>query len=229
MEYRTLGRSGLKVSAWDINGEGAAETVRAAEAMGAAALAVTVDVTDRQAVAAAWDRTVALGKCCYLVNNAGPPSTDQGPFSDNLMKALGSVELVTTQWLDCCAQVAESVVSLASVAGNFQGGGKTIAPFYPSAKTGIVGYTRYLSTRYEGRPRANAVAPGNVLFPGGTWEAKLKGRREFYQNYINAEVPLRRFGTPEEIADTVVFLASPRASFTTGACVVVDGGQTRSF
>jgi 3-oxoacyl-[acyl-carrier protein] reductase len=77
--------------------------------------------------------------------------------------------------------------------------------------------------------RVNAVAPGNVLFPGGTWEQKLVERREFFEQYIRSEVPLQRFGRPEEIADAVLFLASERASFITGACLVVDGGQTRSW
>lgn len=75
--------------------------------------------------------------------------------------------------------------------------------------------------------RINAVAPGNILFPGGTWERKLSERGDFFRQYIAAEVPLNRFGSPEEIADAVVFLSSPRSAFTTGACFVVDGGQTR--
>ena len=77
--------------------------------------------------------------------------------------------------------------------------------------------------------RVNAVVPGNIIFPGGTWETKLAERREVFEHYIQSEVPLQRFGRPEEIADVVVFLASERASFITGACVVVDGGQTKSF
>ena len=213
-------RSGLKVSAWDMNGEGAAETMRAAEDLGAVALAVTVDVTDRQAVAAAWEQTAGLGKCCYLVNNAGPPSTDQGPFSDNLMKALGSVELVTTQWLECCGEVAASVVSLASVAGNFQGGGKTIAPFYPSAKAGIVGYTRYLATRYEGRPRANAVAPGITITPRTEPMLDNPAISEALDR-----IPQGRLGFPEELASAILFLLSPAASYINGVLLPVDGGM----
>lgn len=77
--------------------------------------------------------------------------------------------------------------------------------------------------------RVNVVAPGNVLFPGGSWEAKLAERREFFEQYVRNEVALQRFGAPEEIADVVVFLASQRAGFTTGSVWVVDGGQTRSY
>ena len=77
--------------------------------------------------------------------------------------------------------------------------------------------------------RVNAVVPGNVVFPGGSWDHLLKEKREYYENYIRSEVPLQRFGRPEEIADAIVFLASDRASFITGSCLVVDGGQTRSY
>jgi 3-oxoacyl-[acyl-carrier protein] reductase len=80
---------------------------------------------------------------------------------------------------------------------------------------------------YEGI-RVNVVAPGNILFPGGSWEGHLARRGDEVRRMIDAEVPLKRFGTPDEIAAIVVFLASPRAAFVTGSCVVADGGQTRS-
>ena len=75
----------------------------------------------------------------------------------------------------------------------------------------------------------NAVAPGNIFFKGGSWKKRQETNREAVLKYIADEVPMQRFGTPEEIADLVVFLSSARASFITGACFVADGGQTRSF
>jgi 3-oxoacyl-[acyl-carrier protein] reductase len=99
---------------------------------------------------------------------------------------------------------------------------------YSAAKASIVSYSKDLA-RQLGRYgiRFNCVAPGNILFPGGSWENKLAQDPERFQRYIETEVPLQRFGTPKEIADLVVFLASERAAFITGACIVADGGQTR--
>jgi len=80
----------------------------------------------------------------------------------------------------------------------------------------------------ETKVRVNTIAPGNIIFAGNNWEKQSTGpRADSWWRWIKREVPMKRFGTPQEIGDTAAFLLSERASFINGAVIAVDGGQTR--
>jgi 3-oxoacyl-[acyl-carrier protein] reductase len=120
-----------------------------------------------------------------------------------------------------------SIIFISSIAGIEHVGAP--AP-YEAAKAAILSYSKHLAWTLAGCGiRVNVVAPGNILFPGGTWDKKLQNDKNGTLEKIEQQVPLKRFGQVEEVADATLFLASPKASFITGACLVVDGGQTRSF
>jgi len=97
---------------------------------------------------------------------------------------------------------------------------------YGTAKAAVVAFAKNISRKLAPDIRVNVVAPGNVLFDGGAWDEKVMSDPERISKLIKTTVPMMRFGTPEEIADAIVFLSSSRASFITGATLVVDGGQT---
>ena len=97
---------------------------------------------------------------------------------------------------------------------------------YSVAKTALVALSKHLARKLAPRVRVNCLAPGNVYFPGGSWDAKKQADPKHVKALIEATVPMQRFGAPAEIADAALFLCSARAAFITGACLVVDGGQT---
>lgn len=107
----------------------------------------------------------------------------------------------------------------------------TAAPLpYSAAKAALNNYAKNLARQLgPQRVRVNTIAPGNIFFPGGSWERHQLNRPDVVDAMLKAEVPQQRFGTPEEIASLAAFLCSPRARFATGSCYVMDGGQTRTL
>jgi len=120
-----------------------------------------------------------------------------------------------------------SIIFIASIAGV-----ETIAAPtpYACAKAALLSYmknTAPVAAQYG--VRMNAISPGNIFFPGGTWDKKVRENPELIQKYIRDNVPLQRFGTPDDVGSLVCYLASDDASFITGGNFIVDGGQTRSI
>ncbi len=107
----------------------------------------------------------------------------------------------------------------------------TPAPLpYSAAKAALNNYAKNLARLLapEGI-RVNTIAPGNIFFPGGSWERHLSTRKQAVEHMLQTEVPQNRFGTPEEIASLAAYLCSPHAAFSTGSTYIMDGGQTRSL
>jgi NAD(P)-dependent dehydrogenase (short-subunit alcohol dehydrogenase family) len=210
---------GLAVAVWDLNEQGAQETVTQIVAAGGKAVAVTADVTDDDQVRAAFGASSsALGEARYLVNNAGPASSSDLDFDRAMVVCVGSMRRVATAWLDRGRHEGAALVNVASVAGNVIG---TAPDWYPAAKAGIMGYTRHLASYRIADVRANAVAPGMTDTPRlAGFTASEVGQRAL------GRIPLGRLGRPEEIAWAILFLLSPLASYINGALLIADGGWT---
>lgn len=144
-------------------------------------------------------------------------------FDTNLFSAVRMISTFDRMW----TVTGGSIVMVSSLAGISRIG----APYaYAAAKDAIISFTKYLSDDYAKRNiRVNCVIPGNIYFHGGRWEELRNADPDSVDCYINENVPLKRFGTPEDVANAIAFLASDAASFITGSSLVVDGGQNRGL
>ena len=167
----------------------------------------------------------ALGGVDILVNNpsgimlADDEEAWQATVSVDLMAAVRASWKVTP-WM--AAAGGGAIVHISSIAGLEATG---FPPAYGAAKAALVSHAKSLAVALAPqRIRVNTVAPGSIEFPGGLWAQARQDNPDFY-GAILADIPSGRLGTPEEVADVVTFLVSERASWVTGACLVVDGGQ----
>lgn len=140
----------------------------------------------------------------------------------NLLSTTNMIEASKTQ----LSKNHGSIVCISSIAGiETLGSPITYSVAKAALNQYVKGISKYLATM---NIRINAVAPGNIFFKGSVWDRKLSENPTQVKTMLSKEVALGRLGNPDEIANCVVFLSSPKASFVTGSILVADGGQIRS-
>lgn len=208
------------------------EAEREIAAAGGQVLAVAADVTKAEEVRRLVEAVEkAFGGVDILVNNvggsrgAGLMETTDEQFQEALDANLFAAIRVSREVIPLMLRRGGgSIVNIASIYGREAGG--TIA--YNAAKAAEISLTKQMARELASRRiRVNAVAPGSIMFPGGSWERRMKADPEAIAEFERREMPFG-FGKPENVADVVVFLASERAAHVSGACWVVDGVQSRS-
>lgn len=166
----------------------------------------------------------ALGGLDILVNNAsgfGALDTEEG-WSASLNVDVLATFRASRAGLEALKASKGNIINVSSISG-FRA--STRSPVYNAVKALLINYTMSQASLFAGDGiRVNAVAPGSIEFPGGSWEKRKTEAPALYNGTL-ANIPFGRMGTPEEVANVVLFLASPLASWVTGHTVVVDGGQ----
>ncbi|MGI4829159.1 MAG: SDR family NAD(P)-dependent oxidoreductase [Janthinobacterium lividum] len=203
-------------------------------------LAVRGDFTHAETIARAFERTLQhFGRIDHLIANLGtgsgkpgweqPEEEWQRLFELNFFAATRLTQAALPHLLRNTAGPQQSAGGSILYLSSIVAIEATPAPLpYSAAKAALNNYAKNLARQLGPQNiRVNTIAPGNIYFPGGSWERHLQNRREAVESMLKTEVPQQRFGSPEEIASLAAYLCSPQAAFATGACYVMDGGQTR--
>ena len=206
-----------------------AAAAKALEAKGAKVFARVVDVADPRALEA-WvtDGARALGGLDIFVANASGLAASVSPEEFRKGFDIDVMQVVTG--VGAAVPILEksdaaAVVAIASISGVEDYGYSESA--YGAMKAALLFYVKSLSRKVAKKGiRVNAVSPGPIYFEGGFWHDVERNDPEVFRSVLEQN-PMRRMGKPEEIANVAAFLASPMASYVTGANVVVDGGHTR--
>lgn len=211
-------------------GRDALDSTRAElEATGVTVCAETCDVSDPASLEAFLSAANdALGGIDILVNNAsGFGLTDdeagwEASLSIDLMASVRATRQVVP-WME--ARGGGAIVHISSIYALETG----TSPAYSAAKAGLIAHAKSMAGQLAPQGiRVNSIAPGSIEFPGGIWETVKQQNREMY-DVVRSGIPFGRLGTPAEVAAAVVFIASPKASWVSGATLLVDGVQHKGI
>jgi 3-oxoacyl-[acyl-carrier protein] reductase len=210
------------------------ETAREIQKKGVDVVPVVADIVKKEGANRVVDHAMSsFDRIDVLVNNVG--GSNRKPFVDhtdedwqaiidmNLFAAIRMSRLVVPGMAE---RGSGSIIMISSIWGRELGGPSS----YNTTKAALVGLSKNLAKELAPKGvRVNTVAPGSILFPGGGWDRRQKEDPEGMAAFVKQNMPLGRFGKPEEVANLVVFLASERASLMTGTCINVDGCQSFSL
>jgi 3-oxoacyl-[acyl-carrier protein] reductase len=233
---RALVAEGCRVSLCARGGERLAEAALEVEAVARRpqmVLATQADLSTADGVALVVERTVEkFGGLDILVNNIGAAGgTDllgtsdkewQAAFDDTLFPAIRASRLAVPEMRKRGGGV---IILIASIWGRESGGRMT----YNAVKAAEISLGKALAQQLAPMNiRVNTVAPGSILFPGGSWHRRQQADPAGMADFVKRELPFGRLGRAEEVGAVVAFVASARASWVSGASIPVDGCQSRS-